>query len=173
MKQKYLSIFFLFIFVTSLFSSYLYFVFLQYKVKGEIEQVIKNKTFSFKEIKLFIYNDVKKDIYWYEPNHEFSYQNKMFDVVYIEKKDNVLTNIYAIEDKKETNVIFDFLKTTNHCSSLKFFNYFIYHFILELNDKIYFYHFTVLSKFYLNITFLYKNISLKLIVPPPKALTVF
>ena len=104
------------------FGYYIAFKGVQYSVKKEIKRKLKN---NVPEDELFIIRLTKSDISkgkngfkYIEANKEFTYNNKMFDIVRRETKgDSVI--FHCINDVQEENILanIDFLVKENFCKS--------------------------------------------------------
>jgi hypothetical protein len=138
-----------------------YFVFMQMVkyAKDEIKIQIANNHYQSYVEKFAYYNE---NISWIEKNVEFTLNNKLYDVVYIEKGKDGNLYIYAINDKNE-EYIRDFYK--KHIELNK---KLIYQIILFFSNN----HITLIQNYvtpyYYTFINNYVNVFLKEIYSPPK-----
>ncbi len=96
--------------------SFWYFKLLQYQIKTEVKQTIKE---GVHVNALTAVDASNKDIKWIEANKEFYLNFHMYDIVYKEDKENK-TIFYCIDDSKEKQLIESFTRTNkDHKNSLK------------------------------------------------------
>jgi len=141
MKKRFASFFLLFVFELYLLGLFIHFKILQIQIKSEITQLIKINKLLFSTIECFKYYDIKDHIYWYEENKEFSYNKKMYDVLYLKKDLKNQLLLYVIQDTKEDNLIYNFIQKNK-------------------KDPL-----TWLKNFALNLQFILNNTSIKIFKP--------
>jgi hypothetical protein len=110
--KRIISVILLFVFLYNIGGYYIWFKLEQINIKSEIQNTSEVKTLTLITVSLH----GKSDIIWTEENKEFIYHGEMFDVVKV-KTDNNSKYYYCINDKKEKQLITDFIK--KDCSQKK------------------------------------------------------
>jgi hypothetical protein len=88
----------------------------QYCLK-ESAKVFIHKNVNKKELIAISYSQNKKEILW-EDDAEFTLRENLYDVVYREKINGDVF-LYCLDDKKETQLVSNYLKTTKENSTDK------------------------------------------------------
>jgi len=103
--KRFISFILLFVFIYNIGGYYIWFKLEQYNIQSEIRNDSHKKALTLISIPL---ND-KSCITWTEENKEFIYHGEMYDIV----KTKIINNVkyyYCINDKKEKQLITDFIK---------------------------------------------------------------
>lgn len=103
--KRFISFILLFIFIYNIGGYYIWFRLEQYNIQSEIQNGSQKKELTLISVPL---ND-KSSIIWTEENKEFIYHGEMYDVVKIKTINNI-NYYYCINDKKEKQLITDFIK---------------------------------------------------------------
>ncbi len=101
--KKVLSILFLFIFLYNLTGYYAVFKALQYQVRNEVKQRIKQSVPDDELVLITVSIADNKSLTWTKPNKEFRYKGEMYDIVSQETKEDMIL-YYCIHDFKESKL---------------------------------------------------------------------
>ena len=117
MIKKVISLILLFFILFVSNGYFLYFKYLQYSIRQEVREEIKNGL-KGKDLPLIIVSPAKgEEIVWTEKGKEFKYKGSMYDIAKTQIK-NGKKYYYCINDVKEKNLISNFLtgnkKTRRH-----------------------------------------------------------
>ncbi len=103
--KRFISVILLFVFLYNISGYYIWFKLEQFNIKSEIRSGSEVKKMTLFTVPL----NFKSGIVWIEDNKEFIYHGEMFDVVKMKINNNV-KYYYCINDKKEKQLIVDFIK---------------------------------------------------------------
>lgn len=163
------------IFICNLTGYYTVFKILQYQVRDEVKQRIKQSVPEDELVLIPVSITDNNSLIWIKPNKEFLYQEKMYDIVRREIKENQVL-YYCIHDFKESKL---FLALDEHIQRyinanpiqhkkagnlLKKVskNYFFQSFSIKTSPEV------LPNSLFKKNTKTYTSICLDIIVPPPK-----
>ena len=135
------------------------------KAKSEMVSFLKNLKQHKDVVELSFSNDELENTSW-ENDHEFSYHNKMYDV--IEKKtvgDHLL--VRCISDDKETQLVKDFQKSNHHRSNETMIQLITTPFLLP-EDQMIKQPERMVNKFFGEHFFFLHQIAASIFIPPPE-----
>ncbi|NSW45372.1 MAG: hypothetical protein HPY79_06125 [Bacteroidales bacterium] len=108
MKKNITSIILLALFELYSLGLFVHFKIIQIQIKSEIICLIQKNKVPLSAIECYNYNAIKSKVFWYEEAKEFSFNKKMYDVLFIKSDTNNQTLLYVIQDKKEDELIHNF-----------------------------------------------------------------
>lgn len=106
--RRFVSIVFSLILLFNYYGYYVWFNVLQHKIRTEIKAMIRNGIKDAELTVIEVQDGLESNISWIKPGKEFTFKGEMFDVVR-SKTEHSRTIYYCINDKKEKQLIADFI----------------------------------------------------------------